>query len=1604
MTERMNIYADKNCFSLFGRFFRRAAVSLCTAVFVFCAEPSFCAGYYWEEPEQLTKTDSRFPSVVTNGSDSYIFWQDVDSRNERIYLSCRYQDGAGEWRENLRFAGPFSYSGEVPDMYSAAVSGSGTIAVAVLNDANSVSVYVSNDSAASFSRVKDSRREDRFIAPNIYACASGGFALFASSSRGSAYSSSAEESPADEDSFSVLQFYLNCAYSPNGIDWGDFEEFSPSMKLKNPFAPVLCADGNEDVVVFQAQHQEGARISYQLYEARGSARTGRWSEPVLITGKGSVSSSEDFTLFQNQRPNVCSAGGAVYVAWERRERYSASDSIWIAQIDRNGLVPYTAEKIASGNSRRAVLFPLDGTVAVTWFDSRSGVEAVYFARRNGSLWEEEKVSSGKAPHLFAYPIFIYEKNNTSQVKQLGFVWQKFNGITKDVPSVCILSPDISVQPPAVSAVNVKQSARTKNKKPKLKITLPHDSSEIAGYVYCWTQDKDELPVLSEDNLLLPRETSLTLTASAEGKWYFKACAYDYAGNWSEPAVFSYYYDQTPPRKVVFEAQGDDETGFMPSNTFSIRWTPDVLDDDITGYTYAVKRLSSVDGSFASTPNHPSAKTPEEQRSYTETLSASYSRQISAGTKLSDSVNVLRPEISFRNYPNGLYVLTVAAVDEAGFTGEPAVIPVILNKYVPHTAIAKVETSSSRTGEIFLTITGSDFLIDGTITKIIIDKKGKAPYDYEVSSGFTVKSNTSVSGIPLDADLEEGSYFVGILHSDRGLTMSYRPILTIEATGTVKIENPYQYVPDYYAFRDSYTYRMDIGTILFVLTVAASLLFLIYFAAAIIRNITDACAVRTLLYQTVNQTETQTKTQRGIFMKKNTPRDILQKDKNSRMKGRGSLLYEIVGFTYSLIILIVVSVTVPFYRFRIAQTEKELSESLMDRVNVLLSSLSSGAKAYMPTNNVLELSMLPDQISGVQEAVSATIVGFSSESGVSASREYKDSVMHVWASNDSEIAKKIDTPQLILGISRISEEFAGSYDDICLQLNSSISSELGKTSSRIASLNAEGDKLSLMTDRNSMRRLSIINEESQRLTVFMNEQMERFARDGSGSQPPFDAGHLDSNQTSYMFYRPIIFRMGNSEEFVRGLVFVRVSTVSLLKAVADAKRSIIIIVSIVAGVIIVIGGIGSVIIGRHIAAPIRQLEKFVQKIADEKHKENLAGEKKNISLSRNDEIGRLGAAMNRLKEELAYAAIEEKLTNDGKAVQKAFLPLDKTDSGTGQKTTASYSDKNIEAFGYYEGASAVSGDYFDYKKLDDRWYVFIKSDASGHGTPAGLIMTVVATLFNKFFENWSAAKNGTNITKLVYQINDFLESLGLKGKFATIILILFDADSGQMYLCNAGDNIVHLYDTKASELKVISLKETPAAGPFPSFMIDMKGGFALEKAAFMHGDILFLYTDGIEEATRLVRDENGQVMQEEVNRKIEDKKELLEADRVKQVIEAVFARKTFTLKKEGAFGAEDTLVFDFTGCEGNSVEAITALIAVEKVFRMYKPLSATEADTIKVDRRIDSFLKEHFNLYGKYCLIDSSASADDIGTEYVQYNFIMEDDQADDLTLLAIRRQ
>ena len=723
------------------------------------------------------------------------------------------------------------------------------------------------------------------------------------------------------------------------------------------------------------------------------------------------------------------------------------------------------------------------------------------------------------------------------------------------------------------------------------------------------------------------------------------------------------------------------------------------------------------------------------------------------------------------------------------------------------------------------------------------------------------------------------------------------------------------------------------------------------------------------------------------------------------KQNGSLLYEIIGFSYFLIFLMTVFVSVPFYRYYIEQAEYTLSSGLLSRVNILMSELSCGVRTYMSAGNLAELSMIPERTADVPEVQCVTVVGFSArtEDGYNG-HDGAEPVPCVLASNAPAVCAAADASGFVLNTLFTSAESAEVCKNIRRRLNEIIIEENSSLLEQRRSLYEE-KRFCLQGGKTSLTRsIEEIDEDIRSVSIAINKKSERLAGGMTVSLPEFDVRNCSQMQDSYLFFRPIIYAADDSDEFICGLIFLQVSTDSLVSSLNVSDRELFLLIFIIVGIVLVLGCVGALLVGWHISAPLRRLEEFVLKITAERHRKELDGERPHIVVSRNDEIGRLCIAVNQLNAELAAAAIEDNPTYDGKAVQKAFLPLDKAPSGFGQEATASHTDENIELFGFYKGASSVSGDYFDYKRLDERWYVFIKSDVSGHGTPAGLIMTIIAVLFNRFFDGWSVDKKGSGITKFVYQTNSFLEALGLDGKFATIIIILFDSKSGCMYLCNAGDNLVHIYDADAEALKTLVLKETPAAGPFSSALIDSKGGFVLEKSVLAHGNVLFLYTDGIEEAARLVRDDFGTVVQEERNGRIEAKKELFGARRVRKIIEAVFSRGTFTLTKKIAPAGFESLVFDFSTCQGNAEEAITALAAVEKVFRMYKPFSASESDIVKVDSQTDMFLMEHFTMYKKYCSVDTSVSPREIGRGFIHYNFVKEDEQTDDLTLFAIKRR
>ena len=274
--------------------------ALCAALFCISVAPLYAQSMYWENAVRITEGDARFPRVVTNGKKTWVFWEEIDTKNETIGLSCRYTDTDGTVRTNRRFAGPFPYSGRIPDIYSAAVSKRGTVAVAVLSGKRTISIFTSSDDGAYFTEVKIPHYDESFVAPQIYATSRGTFMLFVSLGQNAS-------------------FAMYAAASPDGFAWSEFSHFLPADSQVNPFIPVLNSMPKSDVVVFQAQYILENRISYQLYATFSSDAGVTWSMPLLITGASSLAPDDKhgFSAYHNQRPFLFTRSGVTYIAWER---------------------------------------------------------------------------------------------------------------------------------------------------------------------------------------------------------------------------------------------------------------------------------------------------------------------------------------------------------------------------------------------------------------------------------------------------------------------------------------------------------------------------------------------------------------------------------------------------------------------------------------------------------------------------------------------------------------------------------------------------------------------------------------------------------------------------------------------------------------------------------------------------------------------------------------------------------------------------------------------------------------------------------------------------------------------------------------------------------------------------------------------------------------------------------------------------------------------------------------------------------------------------------------------------------------------------------------
>lgn len=1527
------------------------------ALLLLIAAPSVAQDFYWESPQYLGTTDSRFPVSATNGKTSAILFQDIEKASSdagTIWLSLRVYS-LGEWHAIDRFAGPFSYEGEIPSIATACVDSRGSVIIAAATDVNTISIFKTDDLGSTFSVKKLNGDTSPVLSPRVFARADGGYLLFAT--RGG------------EDNFSLVY-----ARSDDCADWSAYRDFAPSASMKRPFLPAHAAILSSDVIVFQAFYEGTSRSSYQLYSTVSTDDGVNWSAASLVSGfqekgtaaQGSASAQNtasaqgtgtaadaNFENWHNQRARLLKIGETLSLVWERARTSSEKYAIYYATLDSRGRLVGTSERVSStdGYCYDPDLAEWGGKPVIAWFDNRKGVNHVYLSIKDGYLWSEDDVSKTASESVFGKVVSVGDS--------IEVFWQQNRG--KNTQRIVRLAPDRTVLTARLRAENFNDGRKGRSDLVKVTVSMPEDSSGVAGYSWAW--GKNVRPPVPTEIAKLPEENRLSVESTEDGPWYLGVRVADYAGNWSIPAYVEYIRDTTPPAQPTVRPVSLDDTGFVASNTFDLSWEPPA-GEPIAGYTWSFDYLAPIGGieSLSSVSILP--------------------------PRLPASLRGMAAQTTIANADNGVYALSVAAIDEVGNVGAPSVTYYALNKYVPYTAIAFADAKTDESGTISLSLIGRGFTSGGSITDVYIDRDGKEPWDIRLSrkaGQFRVSGDRLMTGITL-SDVDEGSYRIALVHPTRGLYVT-KPLLNVTSFGTVKFgDYRYEFTPPWKETIPARGLKVTPFSVL-LWTALAFALALFWFS---VRGIALAARDSMLIRSEVRSLIT------GDIM----PSDKKKRSVSLRNRGMG-LRFKLSFFTTALVISVVLIVSIPLSFQFSANQEKTLAQGLQSRVEVLLDSLASGARAYLPSQNILELGFLPDQMSALSEAIDATITGNGLDAG-------STGIDYVWATNDGAILDRIDTAELVTGKSRLQGNEGDEIDKRVATLDAEAYKAVGEMSDGIAALTLEGRELALNTDKASVARRDEIQTITRQLEEKVSVALAKLSASGMGSWPQYDPQSLSRDVTRYVFYKPVLYRQGNDTKYVHGTVRVEISTESLLEGIKADQIRLLQTTFVVALIAVLIGAAAALVLASIIISPVRKLAAHVAMIRDTEDKEELEG--KDLNLRSRDEIGLLGETINGMTHGLVKAAAASKDLIVGKEVQKMFIPLE-TDSSGRKLTCGSTITDNAEFFGYYEGAKGVSGDYFDYIKLDDRHYAIIKCDVAGKGVPAALIMVEVATLFLDYFKDWTFKKNGYRIDVFVSRINDLIESRGFKGRFAAFTLCIFDSITGDVHFCNAGDNLVHIYERSSRKMKTVSLPEISAAGVFPSFMIDMKGGFRVVKQHLDPGDVLYLYTDGIEEAKRLFRTKDLVVhacaesgLEKEAphgSHSVGQDNEELGPERVNAIIEAVMERKTYSLYKWHNPDEKEAFDFDFTSCEGTVEESILALVSVEKIFRMYRNPKATDFDRVQVDRKVDMFLNGHFRQYQLYC--GNRRDHAEYG-EYLYYTNVCEDSQYDDLTLLGIRKR
>ena len=253
-------------------------------------------------------------------------------------------------------------------------------------------------------------------------------------------------------------------------------------------------------------------------------------------------------------------------------------------------------------------------------------------------------------------------------------------------------------------------------------------------------------------------------------------------------------------------------------------------------------------------------------------------------------------------------------------------------------------------------------------------------------------------------------------------------------------------------------------------------------------------------------------------------------------------------------------------------------------------------------------------------------------------------------------------------------------------------------------------------------------------------------------------------------------------------------------------------------------------------PIAQLSKALDRFGGEK---GIITRDQILSLpvTRRDEIGNLYEKTRQMEERLvdymdnlaAVTAEKERIgaeLNIAARIQADMLP----------RIFPPFPERHdFEIYATMDPAKEVGGDFYDFFLVDENRVGLVIADVSGKGVPAALFMVIAKTLIK------NRALQGESPSEILYHVNNQLCDGNEAELFVTVWLAILNLETGVGLAANAGHEHPALRRA-GGKYELVEYRHSPAL----AVMENIK--FREHEFRMCQGDSLFVYTDGVPEAT------------------------------------------------------------------------------------------------------------------------------------------------------------